>query len=143
MTFPATTLLPVFILGVLAIDLTFDLGGLPPAATISYYTGHRTAAFPANMFVISAIVVGAVPLVKQLAKPQLVDYAALGILVAALVDFVGFLIPFQVRACVCVRVARSVPFESALGLCCCIPRVARQSIEGAGLHASPSLSSLL
>ncbi len=95
-SFPAASLLPVFILGVLAIDLTFDVGGLPPLSTVTYYTGHRTCSFPANLFVIAGIVVGAIPIVAALMRPQLVDIISFGILIGALGAFVGYLIPVQV-----------------------------------------------
>jgi hypothetical protein len=96
MAFPAGVLLPVFLLGVLAVDLTFDVGGLPPATTVTYYAGHRSAGFPANTFVVSAIVLGSVPYVRALLRPQLIDFISFGVLIVSLIAFVGYLIPVQV-----------------------------------------------
>ena len=93
---PSTLLLPMFILGVLAIDLTFDTGGQTPETIASYYTAHRRATFPANVSVIAAIVVGVVPLLRRLAKPTSYDIASFFIFIVSLVAFVGFLIPVQV-----------------------------------------------
>jgi hypothetical protein len=97
MAFPAGVLLPVFLLGVLAVDLTFDVGGLPPATTVTYYAGLKAATFPANKFVIFAIVLGSVPYVQAMRRPQLIDYISLGVLTVCLAVFVGYLIPTLVR----------------------------------------------
>ena len=97
MSVPATILLPVFILGVLAIDLTFDIGGLPADYTVTYYAGHRAAQFPANLFVIAGIVAGVVPLVRALKAGHILDISTLVVCVAAVGVFVGYLIPAQVR----------------------------------------------
>jgi hypothetical protein len=97
MSFPAGVLLPVFLLGVIAVDLTFDIGGLPPATTATYYAGLKSASFPSNSFVLAAIVLGSIPYLIAMKRPTLVDYISLIVLGVCLVVFVGYLIPSLVR----------------------------------------------
>jgi hypothetical protein len=136
MGFPAGVLLPVFLLGVIAVDLTFDIGGLPPATTVTYYAGHRTAGFPANTFIILAIAVGSIPYVRALMRPQLTDIISFGVLIVSFIAFVGYLIPVQVRnckrfdcspvesprlrACGCLLGSRSLGFKAVLLTVLCL-----------------------
>ena len=50
-----------------------------------------------NLFIPLAIVVGAIPLILQLRKGNLLDVATLTIMLAAVAVFIGILIPDQVR----------------------------------------------
>jgi hypothetical protein len=97
MAYTAHTLLPMFLLGVLAMDLMFDIGGLPPAYTVMYYAGIRTANFPANASIIVALIVGFVPYIRDLKQGNYADITSFAILLVGTAIFGGYLIPVAVR----------------------------------------------
>ncbi len=100
-TVTAHMALPMYILGLLTIDLTFDIGGLHPSQTVAYYAGFRGANMLAQCILFAGLGVGFLPYFRGITQPNLIDMICFAVLLGGLGVFGGYLIPLEVRvACV-------------------------------------------